>query len=224
MMDKFTILNGMLNFGPKVIGPATALYCAPSELKGLTERQAVVHTVLPFNIDVVFVAEDKVVGVELKRGQDLSSSHDTHRLSRQLATIGNTCDVVVLGISNAQDVPVDFEQDMVAYQMMGVILVNLPSTPRLVVAELAQLRPVFGGTRAILAPFKWFDIELKPNEQQREKRGWLLRTIPGIGEKLSLKLLDKFGSTMVALNATDEQWEQLKIPRRVIDIRREALQ
>lgn len=225
-MDRFSVADGQLVLGDVVIGPATALYATPSELKSLTVKDGVVHTTATLNIDLVFVTdpygtEPKVVGVELKRGSDLVSSHDTHRLARQLVTIGLTCDVVVLGISNALEVYVDFGSDMVAYQMMGVVIVNLPSSPKAVVKELASLKPILGGTRSVLRPFKWVDTDLRP---KREKRGWLLQSIPGIGDKIAAKLLDKFGSAGVALTASDEQWAQLKVPRRVIESRREALQ
>lgn len=219
-MDRFTVINGQLTCGAVVLGPSTALYADNGELVGTTIKLGVVHTTTPYRIDIVFAVDDKVVTVELKRGQDLVTSHDTRRLARQLVTMGQVSDTVVLGMVNVQDFYADLELDLVSYQMMGVVLVKLPTTPRAIVSYLAKLRPILGQTRSVLRPFAWTDIDLK---RRHTGPGHLLRSIPFVGPKLVQNLLDRYGSSLVALSGTDEEWKLCGANKRVLTARREAL-
>ncbi|MBI4127835.1 MAG: hypothetical protein HY459_02060 [Parcubacteria group bacterium] len=189
-------------------------------MPSLTERDGVVHTTMPYRVDLVFVAGEKVVGVELKRGEDLVTSAHVHRLGRQLIVLGQTCDVVVLGISQFESIQEEVALELVAYQVMGVIVAMLPSTYMGQVAMLASIKPYLDGSRSVLAPFRWTDLDLRP---RRTRVGWLLRDIPGVGDVLARRLLDRFGSVMVALGASEEEWRECGATRRAIEGRREAL-
>ena len=69
-------------------GPATNLYVDTNELKDIPDgmNSWLVRRPMPSRIDMVFVAGDKVVGIESKKANDLRSSVISGRLSRQMRT------------------------------------------------------------------------------------------------------------------------------------------
>lgn len=225
MAERFSVVDGQLVFGARLLGPSSALYVDSRELNGVDESDGVVHLAMPNRIDVVFVAGKKVVGGELKRGMDVQSSDSRGRLARQLVTIGQTCDVVLLGLDadafQSLTCSDKAELNLIRYQMMGVLVFPTPPFEPDLVRVLASMRAVLSSDRSVLAPFSWFDVGLKP---RRTERGWLLRDIPYVGPKLARKLLERFGTVREALLADDDEWKKVGVPKRVLVARRKALE
>ena len=205
---KVVIKSDALWYGTNRIGAASALYCYPGEQAHLGGDAGVVVCQTPARIDLLFTAGDRVVGCEVKRLEDLISSHRAHRLHRQLATLRSTVDVACLvvrglggdegcmfdlSIVSAHPQPDVFWGDWLNWQTQGVYILPVPMAdylPRLLVYRRALAT---SGMRALAG------TDIRPPRERA--RGWLLRRIPGIGPDKSARLINLYGSSMGALVA-----------------------
>jgi len=230
----FTIEGNSLYHDGVLFGPMHHLYIDANELKDVPygEPNWLVRRPMPSRIDMVFVAGDKVVGVESKKANDLKDSITKGRLSRQMRTLIGEVDVPCLlmrgvpkkwrGIKKMNVFNEDmFEvwQELVQLQALGVYILPGPVDDKLVPHWLKRYSPILSGGRAALAAIKQTDIRpAKP-----KYKGWFLTNIKGIGERIATKLYNRFGSTRRALLAEPEEWRELGVSQTVVDRKEEAL-
>ena len=215
-------------------GPATNLYVDTNELKDIPDgmNSWLVRRPMPSRIDMVFVAGDKVVGIESKKANDLRSSVISGRLSRQMRTLISEVDVPCLlmrglpkkwrGIKKQNVFNEDVFQGwdtLVKLQALGVMILPGPLDDVLVPHWLAKYRPALSGNRSAIAALKRTDSQpVKPKYP-----GWFLANIKGIGERIATKLHNHFGSTRGALLADSDEWRKLGVSKKIIDSKEEAL-
>ena len=218
----FRVSGDSLCYGDAVLGPRTALFVDSGELKGAVD--GIVRLNTPHRIDMVFCAGERVVGVECKLPQDLLSSHASKRLARQMRVLLDVVDVACLGLRGlpgggftAWAQPL--WNDLVRLQALGVVLLPLSSNDLYVPAQFAEYSEFLSGGRAPLAAVAGTD------KARRVSRGpgWFLKMLKGVGPVAAAKLHGKFGSTRAALNATADEWRELKVSQKVIDRREEAM-
>lgn len=220
---KLKVEDGGLWYGKKGLGPDTALFVdATGDTSYLEGREGVIRLPTPERIDMLMCVGERVVGVESKKPKDLLSSHASRRLARQFRTMFRMCDISCLLLRGPWptetydgEVPYRLYDDLVRFQMLGGII--LPGDGD-VVKDLARWKPILAGGRTVLAAVAGTD-----ERTERGGRGWLLRCIKGVGPKLSERLLDKFGSTMVSLCGDDNSWSDCGASKAVLRNRREAL-
>jgi len=216
------------------LGPKELLYVDYNELTDIPKGtyDGLQHITMPLRIDMVFVAGDKVVGVESKKAKDLTASVHQHRLARQMRTLMSEVDVPCLLI---RGIPKKwrglkkmnvFNEDMfeiwselVKYQALGVFILPGPVEDALVPKWLGHYRPTLSGGRAAIAALKQSDV--KPSKAKH--KGWFLTNIKGIGERIATKLHNHFGSTRRALLADPNEWRELGIPKAIVDRKKEVL-
>lgn len=230
----FTIKGGSLYHNGEEFGPTSNLYVDANELKDTPHgtHDWLVRRPMPSRIDMVFVAGDKVVGIESKKANDLKSSITSGRLSRQMRTLISEVDVPCLlmrgvpkkwrGIKKQNVFNEDvFEvwDELVKLQALGVFILPGPLDDVLVPLWLAKYRPALSGNRSALAALKRTDS----NPAKPKYPGWFLTNIKGIGEKIATRLHSHFGSTRNVLLAEPEEWDKLGIPKKIIKNKEEAL-
>jgi ERCC4-type nuclease len=230
----FKVEGDCLYHNNKLIGPKDLLYVDYNELTGIPKGSydGLKHITMPLRVDMVFVAGDKVVGIESKKANDLTSSVHQHRLARQIRTLIEEVDVpclLVRGIPKKwrglKTMNV-FNEDMfeiwlelVRLQALGVYILPGPKEDLLVPKWLGYYRPALSGGRAALAAIKQSDV--KPAKSKH--KGWFLTNIKGIGERIATKLHTRFGSSRGALLADSDEWRELGIPKAIIDRKEDAL-
>ena len=230
----FTIKNNNLYHDDVLFGPTYNLYVDSNELRGIPYgvHNWLIRRPMPSRIDMVFVAGDKVVGIESKKANDLTSSVHQHRLARQIRTLIEEVDVpclLVRGIPKKwrglKTMNV-FNEDMfevwlelVRLQALGVYILPGPKEDLLVPKWLGYYRPALSGGRAALAAIKQSDV--KPAKSKH--KGWFLTNIKGIGERIATKLHTRFGSSRGALLADSDEWRELGSPKAIIDRKEDAL-
>tara|TARA_Y100000034_G_scaffold86927_1_gene104220 strand:+ start:200 stop:757 length:558 start_codon:yes stop_codon:yes gene_type:complete len=184
---------------------------------------------------MVFVAGDKIVGVESKMPSDLLTSQVTRRLHRQVALMLRMFDVTVVMCRGnmvwEEDVPkqlvkrlrkdaetiiAEFYQDVVRWEMLGVVFLwDGPWSDLAVPGYLASYKSILGGTNNVLKGIAGTD--------RKVMKGTLLRAIPGVGTTTADKLVEAFGSVGAALSAGDEEWKDAGATKRMVEGRRKAL-
>ena len=230
----FTIEGNNLYHDGVLFGPMYNLYIDANELKDIPcgEPSWLVRRPMPSRIDMVFVAGDKVVGIESKKANDLKDSITKGRLSRQMRTLIGEVDVPCLlmrgvpkkwrGIKKMNGFNEDMcevWEELVQLQALGVYILPGPVDDTLVPKWIKRYSPILSGGRAALAAIKQTDIRpAKPKYQ-----GWFLANIKGIGERIATKLYNHFGSTRGALLAEPKEWRDLGVPQKVVERKEEAL-
>ena len=205
-MDRITLRGRRLYHGAKLIGPSGVIYAYPGEARGLGEAAlGVVSYATPYNIDLVFVAGERVVGCEVKRCPDLVQSWQTRRLHRQLRVLTQAVDVPVLvirGLDVAWLVervvqtcrkPQEFWGDWVKWQTQGLYILPVPTEAYLPELRVYQAALGTNGRQALAGSDQHKERSFQP--------GWLLRVIPGIGEVKSRALIHTFGTSLATLEA-----------------------
>jgi len=230
----FTIEGNSLYHDGVLFGPTYNLYIDANELKDIPHgvHSWLIRRPMPSRIDMVFVAGDKVVGIESKKANDLKNSLTKGRLSRQMRTLISEVDVPCLlmrgvpkkwrGIKKQNVFNEDiFEvwKALVQFQALGVYILPGPSDDALVPKWLEYYKPTLSGSRAALAAIKPTDT--KPAKAKH--KGWFLTNIKGIGERIATKLYNRFGSTRRALLAEPEEWRELGVSQTVVERKEEAL-
>ena len=230
----FTIKNDNLYHDGVLFGPTYNLYVDANELKDIPYgvHSWLIRRPMPSRIDMVFVAGDKVVGIESKKADDLRDSITKGRLSRQMRTLINEVDVPCLlmrgipkkwrGIKKMNVFNEDiFEiwKALVQFQALGVYILPGPYDDALVPKWLEYYKPTLSGSRAALAAIKSTDT----TPVRSKNKGWFLENIKGVGAKIATKLHSHFGSTRRALLAKPEEWRQLGVPKSVVERKEEAL-
>ena len=201
--NKVLIRRGKLVYKGRVLGPVDKVYAFPGEQAHLGRGAEIVVCSTPERIDLLFTAGLRVVGCEVKTGEDLINSYGTRRLHRQLSTLRRTVDVSCLIIRYAfHDLdalvgqlrrPHEFWEDWVNWQTNGVYILHVPLDNYLDRLLLYRKALCTTGERV----FKGTDLRAP-----RERRaGWLLRRIPGLGPKKSAEAIAAFGSTMKTFEA-----------------------
>ena len=228
----FKVEGDCLYHDDVLLGPSDLLYHDSNELRGMFEGDGCVRMSMPHRIDMVFVAGDKVVGIESKKADDLTSSVHQHRLARQRRTLIDEVDVPCLlvrgipkkwrGLKTMNVFNADMFEvwlELVRLQALGVYILPGPKEDSLIPKWLAYYRPALSGSRAALAAIKQSDV--KPAKSKH--KGWFLTNIKGIGERIATKLHDRFGSTRGALLADSDEWGELGISKAVIERKEDAL-
>ena len=231
----FTIEGNSLYHDGILFGPIHHLYIDANELKDVPygEPSWLVRRPMPSRIDMVFVAGDKVVGVESKKANDLKNSITKGRLSRQMRTLIGEVDVPCLlmrgvpkkwrGIKKMNVFNEDmFEvwEELVQLQALGVYVLPGPVEDILVPKWLSRYDPALSGGRAALAAIKQTDTRpAKPRH-----KGWFLENIKGVGIKYATKLHNHFGSTRSALSADWGEWQKLGVSERAEQNKEDALE
>lgn len=220
----FHVIGDFLYYDKKQLGPASALYVDSNELKHV-KLTGVVHLYMPRRIDMVFVADGKVVGVESKLPQDLTNSVSSKRLSRQIKTLRDEVDVVcvlVRGLPSNYGFDIVYQavwNDLVRLQALGVFILPGSANDEEVVAQLYKYREFLGAGRSALAAIAGTD-SAKPTQRTP---GWFMRGLRGVGVLKAAKLHKKFGSTRAALAASDDAWKEEKMSKKVLEERKEAM-
>jgi len=203
-MDKFHISADQLFYGDTLLGPTNLLHVDSNELKNLTIEHGVQHhKSMPERIDAVFIAGDKVIGVESKRPDDLLNSFLNRRLKRQLRTLLRTVDVPVLLIRgpipeelttyDKNQIPIFWRykelnplwEELARWQMMGAVVLNGPDADDEVPEFLNGMKKVLSGGRNVLVAIAGTD----QGKEKEKEYGWLLRRIQGVGKATTNKLL-----------------------------------
>ena len=230
----FTIKDDNLYHDGVLFGPTYNLYVDSNELKGIPYgvHSWLIRRPMPSRIDMVFVAGDKVVGIESKKANDLRSSISQGRLSRQMRTLIDEVDVPCLlmrgvpkkwrGIKRQnsfnEDI-FDIWEELVQLQALGVYILPGPYDDALVPKWFHRYRSALSGGRSALAAIKSTDTK----RAKSKRKGWFLENIKGVGVKIATKLHSHFGSTRGALLAEPNEWRQLGVPKAVVDRKEEAL-
>jgi ERCC4-type nuclease len=231
----FKIEGDKLYHDEVLLGDTNRLYVDHNELKGipLGVHDWLVRMTMPHRIDMVFVAGDKIVGVESKKANDLKDSITKGRLSRQMNMLMGEVDVpcVLLrgipkkwrGIKRQNS----FNEDMffvwgelVQLQALGVFILPGPYDDALVPKWLSYFRQDLTGGRSALAAIKQSDV--RPVKPQHP--GWFLKNIKGIGDRIATKLYNHFGSTRGALLADWGEWQKLGVPQKAEQNKEDALE
>ena len=231
----FKVDGDFLYHDDVLIGPKNYLYIDYNELKGtLGKTPDWLHRIkMPHRIDMVFVAGEKVVGVESKKAKDLTDSINKSRLSRQLRMLLGEVDVPCLlmrgvpkkwrGIKRQTSFNEDLYHiwdELVSYQALGIFILPGPPEDELVPRWLKRYEEYLTGGRSPLAAIKQSDFHpVKPKHP-----GWFLKNIKGIGDRYATKLHNHFGSTRNALLAEYGDWQKLKIPQSSEISKEEALE
>jgi hypothetical protein len=231
----FKIEGDNLTHDGVVLGPKNHLYIDYNELKGipLGVHDWLVRSPMPHRIDMVFVAGDKVVGVEAKKANDLKDSIAKGRLARQMNMLLGEVDVACVlmrgvpkkwrGIKRLNS----FNEDifyvwshLVELQALGVFILPGPYDDALVPKWLSYYAKFLTGGRAALAAIKQSDI--RPSKPQQP--GWFLKNIKGVGDRIATKLHNHFGSTRSALLAEYGDWQRLGVSPKAEKNKEEALE
>jgi len=231
--ERFTVKNGDIHFGKRNLGSADSLHVDYNELVGV---EGVEHHTMPRRIDGVMAVEGRVLGIESKKPADLLNSFMVRRLKRQLATLLAVTDMPVLLIRGEIRDIVTYSygrekllwtykelaplyEELARWQMLGAVVLHGPDAPDAVPAYLDGMRKVLSGGRNVLVAISGTD-----QEQPKERRpGWLLRRIPGIGAKTSVKLHNAAGSTLTALSAPPERLDEWGMNKAVAKAIQEAI-
>jgi len=231
----FTIKNNNLYHDDVLFGPTYNLYVDSNELRGIPYgvHNWLIRRPMPSRIDMVFVAGDKVVGIESKKADDLKNSITKGRLSRQMRTLLDEVDVPCLlmrgipkkwrGIKKQNvfnEDMFDVWEELVQLQALGVYILPGPYDDALVPKWLNRYGPALSGGRSALAAIKSTDTKrAKP-----KNKGWFLENIKGVGIKYATKLHNHFGSTRSALSADWGEWQKLGVSERAEQNKEDALE
>ena len=205
--------------------PADQILCDTSAAHPKGPKWGLLYTPTPEHVDILFEAGEKVVGVESKTWSDLATSRTNGRLARQLRTLLELVDISVLLIRGEPRVDLPWEQyreerlECARWQAMGAVVISGPFQDAHLADYLQACRPILAGGRNALKA-----VAVHEREPKERQPGWLLRRIPYVGPELSRRLIAKFGTTRAALVASDEAWKELKVPDRVLEARRQAME
>lgn len=219
----FQVRNNDLYFDQQRLGPKSGLYVDSGELPTLHIEQGVRHLRMPYRIDAVFLADQRIVGVESKRRDDLISSIRSRRLARQMRTLHAVVDAPVLllrgGLPDFDDGDyADIFYTLLAHQCIGTFLLFAPSSDEGVLRTLYAARSVLAtGSRSPL-------VAVAGEENNFVKTGGLLRGVKGLGPRMEERLRNEFGSTLAALNAGEAGWERVGVSPGVRQRLQEALE
>jgi hypothetical protein len=238
-VERYHVRDDGLYFGARRLGSTTGLYADAGDFPGLKGCAGVRVKRTPGRIDLVFVAGDKVVGLESKRPSDLMSSQSSGRLARQVRKMRDIVDVPGVLLRGLPQIPTfnglvyewpeEYLQespdrpglwdDLVRLQMLGVMLLPGPISDSAIPKWLQVYRPILADTRNVLS------VLARSDHQQVKSRqpGWFLTWLKGIGPATAAKLHVKFGSTRAALNASDQEWKDMGVGNKVIERRKEAM-
>lgn len=219
------------------IGPATALFADPTELRSLNEANGVAHKRLfPYSSppDALFVAGESVAGVESKFLPDLVRSVRSRRLARELRSLLRECQRAILlvrgygseddlwnaseGVPDQNRADEETREALIELQAWGVIVLRVAEMDDWQALGALQL------VRRVLkreAPRALAGTDRRP--YRGREAGWFLRNIKGVGPVAAGKLHEAFGSTGAALAAPPEAWRELGIGAGVMKRREEAL-
>ncbi len=227
----FRLTNGNICYDGRLLGPGGCLLADYNELTGLTESDGVRHLTMPFRIDMVFVAGQKIVAVEGKQPGDLISSHANRRLARQIRIMLLEADVACLlmrgSLADLTYSPA-LADDLVRWQALGVVLLLGPADDAKVPRALGRYKSILAGGNSPLAAIARWDVATEGGRNRRlaaaRKPGWFLRYIKGIGSVTAGRLHRRFGSTAAALAAADDEWLTAGANRGIVERRKEALE
>ena len=230
---RYHVQGGLLYFGAGVIGPKTELYVDAGDILGLEGAPGVKHMRMPLRVDLVWVIGERVIGMESKHASDLVTSQSCRRLARQMRALRGVVDVPCLflrglpmggldefanyqlGTSNSPGL----WDDLVRLQYLGVVLVPGPARDEDIPRWLKEYSPFLADTRNVLSALAGTDRK----RAQAQGSGWFLRNIRGIGPVMAMRLHLRFGSTIAALKATDEEWRKVGVGPKIIERRKELM-
>jgi len=234
-----TVKNDTLFYNDKALGPAASIYVDYNELTSMLKMpDGVVREQTPHRIDMIFTIGDQVWGCESKKPVDLIQSHAERRLARQIHTILEECGNAIILCRSGLDVgyfnllmeaeaayrtlwnPKDFWQDMcVRFPALGVKVLMVPNDDEKVLKAIEMYREVLTGVGAMGAILR----DDRDKKIKLNRKGQFLENLKGLGPTMSKKLRRKFKTTRGALNASAEEWAELKIPKAVIKRYDEAM-
>lgn len=206
--------NG-LYFNARRLGPANALYSDQNELTSLGPTDGVIRRQMPGRVDLIFTANNRIILCESKRTDDLIQSTRKRRLSRQLRALRAMCsdtDIVAVvlrgGLPSFSDPEyADIMRNIVAMQMLGVVLLPVPVQDKDVPAVLASYRPLLAddSRSALIAIAGTDEVKIPSGES-------LLTSVKGLGPAALARLRKECGpTTLDILKAGDEAWQRAKI-------------
>ena len=236
MVAKFHIKDDHIHYKDSDLGASSLIHCDYNELVGVSERSGVVHHVMPERIDAVMGVGEKVIGIESKRPADLLNSFLVRRLKRQLRTLLALTDMPVLLIRGEITDMVTYDgkgrainwdrkklqplfEELARWQMLGAVVLHGPEDARDVPDFLFGMTKILSGGRNVLVAVSGTD----QNQERESRRGWLLRRIPGIGNKTSSKLHSAAGSTLNVLSASPQELDEWGANKRVVKAIKEAI-
>ena len=221
----FTIKGKEVWYKNKVLGPKTALHVDKDELKYATAAGIKRHPTMPLRVDMVMCAAGKVIGIESKLPQDLIDSQKKRRLARQMRALLNECDIACLmvrGLPDYMGCSMEFQSlwnDLVRLQALGVIILPASQDHDDIVKQLAKYAEFLTDKKAPLAAIAGTDKK----KLKKSDKGWFLTGLKQLGSVTAMRLHDHFGSTKAALNASDKEWQALKVSKKLIKRRNEAM-
>lgn len=215
---RFHCVADELRWGQTKLGPATALYVDPHEFSTLTLDDGVIHTTLPYRVDLVFVSGESVVVGEMKRPDDFIDSMYKRRLARQLRTVRDVSDVgiVVLrefaqlySVATLRESWPQVVRELISIQMCGLTIVPARTTDREILEDLLEYSPVLSLTDAA------HRRALAGTDKPSSVKGTLLNAVPGLGYARIHKLLVRFGNARGVFAASDAELKDAGIPTNV---------
>lgn len=222
------IENGYICHRGRQLCKCGSLLADSKELVSLDETQGVIHRSTPYRIDLLFCADDKLVGVECKRPDDFVTSWQARRLARQVKTLLEYCDIAIVGVRGVLATakpykPVNWERlwsDVVGWQLQGVIFLEMPESDQGIHRYMVHLKEMLSRDNPSARALAGSD---RGRSMRERNPGWYLRRIPSIGPTASVKLIEHFGTVAKALSATDEEWKKVGMTARHIRERGKAL-
>ena len=208
----FEIQEGKLIHGDTVLGPVSALFVDSAELLPLKEKHGIVRLQMPYRIDMVFVAGEKVVGVESKKPDDLVSSTLNRRLARQIRVLMREVDIAVLllkgGLPSFTDIDPGVIHNLINLQRLGVLIYPVPTRAERVLEYLRELKIRLTSDRSALAAVAGTD-RAKPKQLS------LLQLVKGVGPASEQKLLKQFGGLYEVLTADEDSLVKAGLKRSI---------
>lgn len=216
-VDKYTVKEGQVWWEGKAIGKADNILIDCHQYRADLLKSVYTEIVeLPVADYVLVTRAGWVVGVEEKKEPDLYSSWYSHRLQRQLRHLLQACDVAVLGIVpvtlfglSAED-EARIVKELMAWQLMGGLVVRLPTHPHNTVKWLREWRSWLQPGRHLLSILAGDDRQRKREKGRHSLSPCakaLSRLLVGCGPVLSEKIAAYFNYDLVtALSASMEEW------------------
>ena len=214
----YHVQEKQLCFNEQQLGSASSLFADSKELSHMGEGDGVVHLPMPGRVDIAFVSGTRVVLCESKRPSDLVTSVLNHRLARQvkaLTAMSQESGLVAVILRGALPSFNDSNhtailENLVALQLLGVILLPLPVSDKRAVEALASYREMLTeGSRRALVAVAGTD---KPSSAPS-----LLQSVKGIGAATEAKLRRTCGpSALDVLNAGGDTWEKVGVSKLIV--------
>jgi hypothetical protein len=234
---KYTILDSLLYFDDRLLGPADAIYIDTSQpdfYDGVPD--GCIRKKLIVGDYVLVTALGQVVGVEEKRPGDYASSWSSRRLHKQLRRILQACDIGVLALRLPEIVWYQPEDemlqrhsgndqglDLLKWQTQGGLVGILPYGVEDVLVALRRWRAALTPGQHLFSAISGTDkrrpVAESPNAQA------FMRLFDYCGPTVGNKLASFFGTVGNALKSPDEEWKSAGASSRIraqVDILRET--